>query len=1266
MLRVIRLATAALAALVAVARACPAVAAAPYLVKDINAGTLDGSSPYLLTDVNGALYFGATEPEGGPELWKSDGTAAGTTRVADLVPGPAGSYPSWLTNVGGTLFFTALCDRNPPADCGLWKTDGTAVGTVRLTRGVEVRTLAAAADTLFFTVATDQEGAELWKSDGTAGGTYRIVELPDGSDGAQPTHLLDVNGTLYFAFREELWRSDGTADGTARVDIGTTLGDDLTAVNGLLFFTRVAGDGELWRTDGTPAGTTFLEYLGPAFGDDDGPPIQFHLGHVVQGGSGRLFFRTWFDRGELWTSDGTPEGTVQLATGASIPDDDPGAPDSRADAGVASAGDVVVFQACSDLEGCELWKTDGAPASTALLVDIYPGKGGSAPTGFTTVGKVAFFVAWTPDAGWTLWKTDGTAAGTVRVNDLALDVYERNDPYRPPVSEFTAVGGNLFFRACDTTAGCEPWRSDGTDAGTGRVADIAPNPPSASSSPDGLIRVGNAVFFEAGDFAAGRELWKSDGTEAGTSRIVDLEPGPGDTRILSSLAVGGLLYFVRYATYPSEVWRTDGTEAGTFRIAAAATTGYAYGLTDVDGTCYFVLSAPGASELWRSDGSIAGTVRVAVLPNVGGGSLMGVTRSGSTLFFRGCDDATGCELWRVDPVTGAASRVADLYPGPAGSAPFLLTDVAGTLFFGACEPTNGCEIWKSDGSAAGTTRVTDIAPGASPGYPVDLVAAGSTLLYSVWTPYEFALWRTDGTPDGTMRLAPGLYGGALSTPIGGNVFFTGCAASTGCEPWRTDGTLAGTRLVADLVPGPETSLPSGFTDVGGVMFFFTQNPATSDYRHFLLWTSDGTATGTTLVADAQQDYYYRPFSVAAVNGTLFFPRFDPAHGGELWAVSAHDYPPLASVPPVDPCGAPVDCDDGNPCTTDTCDPVHGCVHVPIGIVCDDGNPCTAIDVCLSGRCVGVNPGCDDYNPCTVDACTPAGCTHVGRVGACDDWNACTVDDHCEGTRCVGSPTDCDDGNPCTSDACDPARGCVHTPVSGPCDDGDACTSDDACRDGTCAGVARTPGCVDGVLCHGLHAAGDRGRLLHVPIGPFETAVLNARRATELCSMVASGETFVRYPIARTRGTPRTAMHRHVQLANRLGRVALEELRASSVLVRTAVAALGETAPVAEPRPVTYRCRRVRSVSNASVSNDAPILVADAFTAGPQRLVAHGPLALCEPTGGAGDASALACYAADLEDPSPARYDVVLINRFGIASARTTRVRELCLPSTIVP
>ena len=189
-------------------------------------------------------------------------------------------------------------------------------------------------------------------------------------------------------------------------------------------------------------------------------------------------------------------------------------------------------------------------------------------------------------------------------------------------------------------------------------------------------------------------------------------------------------------------------------------------------------------------------------------------------------------------------------------------------------------------------------------------------------------------------------------------------------------------------------------------------------------------------------------------------------------------------------GKALNCDDGNPCTSDGCDAVGGCASVALTssatapAPCDDGNPCTTGDACSNGGCnPGPALGCSDGNPCTDDTCAPVdpgdggkpgGCVHTANAAPCDDGNICTVADGCKGGVCLpGASTACNDGNPCTNDSCDPSgqaagntsgkAGCLHVDNALPCGDGDPCTGGDACSGGTCQSGA-TVSCDDGNPC----------------------------------------------------------------------------------------------------------------------------------------------------------------------------------------------------------
>ena len=58
------------------------------LIKDINPGPASAGTVFA-AQVDGVLLFTADDGTTGFELWKSDGTAAGTVLVKDISPGPA-------------------------------------------------------------------------------------------------------------------------------------------------------------------------------------------------------------------------------------------------------------------------------------------------------------------------------------------------------------------------------------------------------------------------------------------------------------------------------------------------------------------------------------------------------------------------------------------------------------------------------------------------------------------------------------------------------------------------------------------------------------------------------------------------------------------------------------------------------------------------------------------------------------------------------------------------------------------------------------------------------------------------------------------------------------------------------------------------------------------------------------------------------------------------------------------------------------------------
>jgi hypothetical protein len=146
-------------------------------------------------------------------------------------------------------------------------------------------------------------------------------------------------------------------------------------------------------------------------------------------------------------------------------------------------------------------------------------------------------------------------------------------------------------------------------------------------------------------------------------------------------------------------------------------------------------------------------------------------------------------------------------------------------------------------------------------------------------------------------------------------------------------------------------------------------------------------------------------------------------------------------------GEPMDCSPlEDSCNNSLC--VAGtCVlePVPQGFLCDDGDVCTVDESCDgAGSCVGGSAlDCDDGDPYTSDSCDPvSGCqyTPVPDGTACDDGDLCTHNDQVFGGVCVGNAYSCDDGRTCTTDSCDGNGSCSNTVVVGSCLIDGACYS----------------------------------------------------------------------------------------------------------------------------------------------------------------------------------------------------------------------------------
>lgn len=433
----------------------------------------------------------------------------------------------------------------------------------------------AAVDGSLFLAADDGEhGAELWKA--TPGGAKLVKDIRVGRRGSEPHTFTRLRDRVYFladdgVHGQELWRTNGTGKGTrlvanlTRGRNGALVGVAASRKKLFLSSTRFGRRGitsRLWTSDGTRIGTRMIrKFASKAYDLDIGLPAPLvRLGRYVL-----FYLDKYYDddvKIELWTSDGTAGGTVRLARlgGTDAEDIDDLCDYDSAIVKTAGKGFFV-----GDVNGgrsgreWELWKTNGTPAGTRLVKDIYQDEWGcSGPSGLSPFEGRVYFAASDSVHGHELWSSDGTKAGTQLVSDINPSGDSRPGLPRPSVK----AGRKLFFVADDGVRGQEVWTTNPAN-GTELVADV-------SVDYTGLISaLGSTVFFTADDGIQGYELWGTRGTEASTSMVADLYPGPESSypTSLGKIGVASVIFFrATDSEHGRELWVTDGTAGGTHLV----------------------------------------------------------------------------------------------------------------------------------------------------------------------------------------------------------------------------------------------------------------------------------------------------------------------------------------------------------------------------------------------------------------------------------------------------------------------------------------------------------------------------------------------------------------------------------------------------------------------------------------------------------------------------------------------------------------------------
>ena len=782
------------------------------------------------------------------DLWTTDGTTEGTVLLLNNARLGQNDFFG-ATTVGDTLYFSS--------SGALWRSDGTNAGTIGLEFFTEsiLSDIGRLDERIVFLSHGADNAIGLWISDGSAAGTrllHRFGATPDGRlPAASQGGFTQLGGTVFFAAYDgalgtELWETDGTPDGTVLVadlapDDASSDPQNLTASAHTLFFS--AADGThgraVWSLHGdalqfyeihpdvqfleaTPQGAFLIvkngdfDYILYAL-EDDGEVLEelrrFRSSVTAQIVGARLFVAPRPPAEQsLWVSDGTADGTVEVAAFPSI-------------AKLSRWNDRLAIVTDSLLGNRQLWRSDGTPAGTKLIGPIGLGSLRSSGSDWVVLADRLLFSGFDEEHGDELWISDGTNRGTRLLRNIAPDNASGNPEF------FTPAGHRLFFSA--SVGGATALWAGGGAPGDARLVGPRPIPPDAPYLARFTAKVGlplDARLF----FLASGGLWSSDGTPVGTVPIWEettLYPAATEGA-LYALSGKELIGLVDAVAEPAPLFTLPALPLGRFftgivPFSAGLFLGEA-NVSAIDGGLWWTddpADPPhklASFSFERPRGSRIPREPVAL---------------GARIFFVGSDSAHGEELWQSDGTEAGTRLVADIDPTVdgehgIGSAPRDLTVLGTQVFFLADDGEHGVELWRSGGTAASTAIVRDIRPGPQgvgrdapthgSRYSGQMVATDEELFFLT---DDGKLWTSDGTSSGTHAVCDACPPAVGLPPalrvIDGVVVYTACGEG-GCEPWASNGRPEGTVQLADI-GGVASSNPRYYTAFGDLVVFAAED-----------------------------------------------------------------------------------------------------------------------------------------------------------------------------------------------------------------------------------------------------------------------------------------------------------------------------------------------------------------------------------------------------------------------------------------------------------
>ena len=521
------------------------------------------SYSYTYQESDSVVYF-----EYADRLIRTDGTSSGTYQLNDLYVWPipyAIEVPLLVS--GERIYFSPRIDTigTEPWVQSLIGGEPILLKDINLSKGnARIKVVESNSDRIFFVANSDDYGEELWVTLTDESTSSIIKDIYPGEEGSKPRNFIWYENRLYFSAEDSarqyvgngmnassnVWKSDGTLDGTMKVsefitgyNPGTSWeysGSEMVELNGKIILGGSAPnpdegllDVELFDTDGTVEGTNLIRNINSMTEPFNG----YSKPYALRKAENRIFFaaETEMEGRELWVTDGTEPGTYL------VKDIDNSRSHSLGvysqDHNMTPFGDRILFTAYTMENGLELWISDGSDAGTMRLTDIQE----LYSTKFydvTVINNLAVFWVGDGSSQYTrdMWVTDGSVDGTRMLRSVEVLYYYLNITEYP----LGVWNNELYFTGTDSSHGFELWKTDGTSEGTLLVKDINEGP--SHSLPEGFVAFGDRFYFFASPGFGDTQLWSSDGTAEGTFPVEGWD-GSDMKDFENTIQAGGFLYF---------------------------------------------------------------------------------------------------------------------------------------------------------------------------------------------------------------------------------------------------------------------------------------------------------------------------------------------------------------------------------------------------------------------------------------------------------------------------------------------------------------------------------------------------------------------------------------------------------------------------------------------------------------------------------------------------------------------------------------------------